>query len=216
MMFNTIHDLYVSQSFRTLRQVLMGERVGSDGYLRCEHCGEPIVSAYDCIAHHKIEVTTGNLNDINITLNPDNIMLVHHRCHNEIHNRFGRIIRKVYCVYGASRAGKSTYVESVREAGDLLIDLDRIWDCIGGRNSALNSVAFGVRDYLYQCILTRLGKWNNAYIVTTKPDKRVMDKLGAEYILIDTPKDVCLSRATTEEQRQWIEDWFNNPPLVGC
>lgn len=213
-MFSTIHDLYVSPEFRKLRALLMLERVGDDGQLRCGYCGKPIVKAYDCIAHHVNEVTTGNLNNVDITLNPDNIMLVHHACHNALHNRFGRIIRKVYCVYGASRAGKSTYVDSVRGEGDLLVDLDRIWECIGGRSSLLNSVAFGTRDYLYQCILNRLGKWSNAYIVTTRPDKRAMDKLGAEYVLIDTPKDVCLSRAVNDEQRKWIEDWFNNPPLV--
>ena len=215
MTFNTIHDLYVSSDFKKLRSLLMNERTSSkDGVLYCEHCNEPIVNKYDCIAHHKKEVTTANLNDINVTLNPDNIMLVHHRCHNAIHNRFGHVIRKVYCVYGSSRAGKSTYVDQVRGEGDLLVDLDRIWQCIGSRSKVLNPVAFGMRDYLYQCILNRLGNWANAYIVTTKPDKRTMDRLGAEYILIDTPKDVCLSRATTDEQRQWIEDWFANPPSV--
>ena len=213
-MYGTIHDLYVSPEFKKLRTFLMLERTGDDGHLRCEYCHKPIVKAYDCIAHHKKEVTTGNLNDVDVTLNSDNIMLVHHRCHNEIHNRFGRIIRKVYCVYGPSRAGKSTYVDGIIEQGDLLIDLDRIWECIGGRSRVLNPVAFSMRDHLYQCVLNRLGNWPNAYIVTTRPDKRVMDRLGAEYILIDTPKDVCLSRATTEEQRQWIADWFRNPPLV--
>lgn len=213
-MLTTIHDLYVSSEFKALRLVLMNERVSDDGLLRCEHCHKPIIKPYDCIAHHKKEVTTANLNDVNITLNPDNIALVHHACHNAIHNRFGRIIRKVYCVYGSSRAGKSTYVDSIKNDGDLIVDLDKIWFAIGGRNSLLNNVAFGVRDYLYQCILNRLGKWNNAYIVTTRPDKRVMDRLGAEYIFIDTPEDVCLSRATTDEQRKWITEWFSNPPII--
>lgn len=213
-MFRTIHDLYVSQEFRTLRQVLMNERTKEDGYLHCEYCDNPIVFPYDCIAHHKQEVTTNNLNDPSITLNPNNIQLVHHKCHNVIHNRFGRIIRKVYCVYGSSRAGKSFYVEKVRDAGDLIVDMDMIWQGIGGRNDSIKAVAFGVRDYLYGCILNRLGSWNNAYIVTTKPDKRAMDKLGAEYVFIDTPKRVCLERAETEDQKRWISDWFNNPPVI--
>lgn len=214
MRYGTIHDLYVSADFKRLRSVLMNERIGADGYLRCEYCHEPIVRAYDCIAHHVREVTTGNLNDVDVTLNPENIMLVHHRCHNVLHNRFGRIIRKVYCVYGPSRAGKSTWVEDVRGEGDLLVDMDRIWECIGGRSSLNNGVAFSMRDHLYQCILNRLGKWSNAYIVTTRPDVRAMDRLGAEYVLVDTPEDVCMSRATSDEQRQWIHDWFRNPPLM--
>lgn len=213
MMFNTLSEFYNSRKWRTFRDVVIGERL-RNGYTIDEVTGEPIVNAYDIILHHKTELTLSNVNDPFISFNPDNIMIVSHRTHNAIHKRFGRIIRKVYCVYGPSRAGKSTYVDGVKDEGDLIVDMDLIWQSLGGRTDSLKPVAFRIRDALYDAILCRLGAWNNAYIVTTKPDRRVMDKLGAEYILINTEKNICLSRAETEEQKIWIESWFDNPPLL--
>ena len=218
-MYNTIHDLYVSSDFKKLRQILMNERADhNSGLLLCEYCNKPIIRPYDCIAHHKIEVTTANLNDMSITLNPDNIMLVHHSCHNKIHKRFGRIIRKVYCVYGAPRAGKTTYVNAVKDNSDLVIDLDSIWQCIGDEKltkpDELKQVMFKVRDSLYECVLMRIGAWSNAYIITTKPDMRLIDKLGAELIYISADKETCLSRCVNDEWKQYVNAWFDNPPVI--
>ena len=80
---------YKSPEWEGLIKLLKIERVGNDGLLRCEHCGEPITRAYDCIAHHIKQLTPDNVDDYSISLNPDNIMLVHHKCHNAIHARFG-------------------------------------------------------------------------------------------------------------------------------
>ena len=196
--------------------MLMNERASSeDGVLYCEHCKKPIVKAYDCIAHHVVEVTQSNLHDMQVTLNPENIMLVHHACHNEIHKRFGRIIRKVYMVWGAPRAGKTTYVDSIKDNGDIVVDIDSIWQCIGDEEltkpNALKPVVFAMRDALYQCILTRLGAWANAYIITTRPDARLADKLGAELIYIPAERQECLSRCEKETWVQYVNDWFDNP-----
>lgn len=220
-MFNTIHDLYVSSDFKKLRSLLMHERVSvNDGILYCEYCHKPIVQSYDCIAHHKTEVTMGNLNDMAITLNPDNIMLVHHACHNEIHRRFGRIIRKVYMVWGAPRAGKTSYVHEAMDIGDMVVDIDSIWECLTTQDyklkpPALKPVVFAMRDKLYECILTRLGSWNNAYIITTRPDMRVADKLGAELIYIPSDREACLERCNGDIMwMKFVNDWFDNPPAV--
>lgn len=217
-MFRTIHDLYVSPDFRKLREGLMNERTSSeDGVLYCAHCHKPIVQKYDCIAHHVIEVTTGNLNDMSVTLNPENIQLVHHRCHNEIHRRFGRIIRKVYMVWGAPRAGKTTYVESVKDTGDMVVDIDAIWKSIGDgeleKPNALKPVVFSLRDAMYDAVLKRLGSWGNAYIITTRPDMRLCDKLGAELVYIPAEREECIQRCTTEAWRSYVEAWFDHPPL---
>lgn len=218
--YRTIHDLYVSADFRKLREMLMNERASSrDGVLYCEHCGKPIVQGYDCIAHHAIEVTAGNLNDMSVTLNPENIMLVHARCHNVIHKRFGRVIRKVYMIWGAPRAGKTTYVREVKNPDDIVVDMDRIWECIGDdgleKPSALKPVVFAMRDKLYETILMRLGSWSNAYIITTRPDMRLADKLGAELVFIPSDRETCLSRCANEAWIGYVNDWFDNPPVVG-
>lgn len=217
-MYRTIHDLYVSSEFKKLRAFLMHERANNEGLLLCEHCNKPIVKTYDCIAHHKIEVTMSNLQDSGITLNPDNIMLVHHACHNDIHNRFGRVIRKVYMVWGAPRSGKTTYVEDVKSNGDMVVDMDKIWQCLGDdgliKPNALKPVVFLLRDKMYECILTRMGSWANAYIITTRPDLRLADKLGAELIYIPAERETCLERCENEKWIDYVNDWFNNPPLI--
>lgn len=218
-MYRTIHDLYVSSEFKKLRAFLMHERTNEQGLLLCEHCHKPIVRPYDCIAHHKIEVTMSNLQDSNITLNPDNIMLVHHQCHNEIHNRFGRVIQKVYMVWGSPRCGKSTYVAHVKNKNDIVMDLDSIWECIGDKElnkpNGLKQIVFNIRDTLYQCILMRLGSWSNAYIITTKPDMRLADKLGCELIYIPSTREECLERCSNAQWIEYVNDWWNNPPLQG-
>lgn len=39
--------------------------------------------------------TDNNVNDYSISINPDNIMLIHHRCHNLIYQRFEGFKQKV-------------------------------------------------------------------------------------------------------------------------
>lgn len=215
-MFRTAHELYTSKEFRSLRLRLMNERAGADGLLMCEHCGKPIVRAYDCIAHHVEEVTAHNLNDMSVTLADGNIRLIHHKCHNEIHGRFGRKVRKVYMVWGAPRAGKNTFVESVRNAGDMVVDIDAIWVALGDKGlmkpDALKATVFRIRDAMYECVLMRTGGWENAYVITTRPDERLADRLGAELVFVEASEAECLERCADERWRGYVKDWFGNPP----
>ena len=217
-MFNTLHQFYNSKEWRYFREQVISERLSSDGFTIDEVTKQPIINAYDIILHHKIELTMANVNNYDISLNPDNIMIVSHATHNKIHKRFGRIIRKVYCVYGAPRAGKTTYVNTVKDSSDLVIDLDSIWQCIGDKNLSkpdeLKQVMFKVRDSLYECVLMRIGTWSNAYIITTKPDIRLIDKLGAELIYIPADKNTCLSRCANDEWKEYVNAWFDNPPSI--
>lgn len=48
----------------------------------CEKCGRVGQEV-----HHINHLTPFNLNDIDITINPDNLMLLCKGCHNEIHGR---------------------------------------------------------------------------------------------------------------------------------
>ena len=67
---------------------LKDQRADESGMITCAICGQSIVKKYDCIGHHKIELTEENVDDVNIALNPDNIDLIHFKCHNKVHNRF--------------------------------------------------------------------------------------------------------------------------------
>ena len=99
----TLETFYKTKEWENLLKVLKLERVNEDGVIICEHCHKPIVNAYDCIGHHSIFLTPQNINDINISLNPDLIQFVHHRCHNRIHNKLGRTRREVFVVYPPKR-----------------------------------------------------------------------------------------------------------------
>ena len=214
---------YKSKQWQKLLSVIKMERLDENGQIICAHCGKPIVNKYDCIGHHTIFLTEENVNDTDISLNPDLIQLVHHRCHNRIHDKLGYTKREIFLVYGSPLAGKSSYVDGIKEAGDLIIDIDRIWVCVSGcpmheKHPKLNSVVFGVRDLLMDFIKHRVGKWDNAYIVGGFPliseRERICRTLGAREIFIDTPKEICIERLKAcddrdqDEYMKYIEDWW--------
>lgn len=220
----SLFNFYRSKEWVSLLQVLKLERVDDTGNIICEHCGKPIVRAYDCIGHHKIHLTEENYTDSNISLNPDNIALVHHRCHNHIHNKLGYSQREVFLVYGSPLAGKSTWVNQVAQAGDLIVDIDSIWECVSGqaryvKPNRLKSVVFNVRDNLLESVRYRRGKWNNAYIIGGYPYKaereRLIAELGAREVFIHIDEAEAIRRLEEQTERdrlewiKYIEDWFN-------
>lgn len=203
--------------------VIKLERVNEDGQLICWHCGKPITDKYDVIGHHTIFLTEENVNDAEISLNPKLIQLVHHRCHNIIHNKLGYTKREIFLIYGSPLSGKSTYVSTVAEPGDLIVDIDRLWEAVSGlplhtKPPRLNAVVFGLRDKLMEMVRYRVGRWDNCYIVGGYPliseRERLCNELGAREIFIDVPKEVCLQRLQTcddrdvEKYREYIEEWF--------
>jgi len=170
----------------------------------CEHCGTPIIKKYDCIAHHRQELTEANVNDYDISLNKDNIALVHFKCHNEIHNRFGDRKMKVYIVFGSPRAGKTTFVKHTAGSKDIILDIDNLWQAISNnaryvKPKGLTRNIYGIRDCIIDQVKIRLGQWNNAYIITTSCNpielKGLKDRLNAELIHIEEEKEICLQRA---------------------
>lgn len=215
----TLDNFYDSKEWINLKNILIAERLNENGETICEYCEKPIVNKYDLIGHHKIELTEANVNDYKISLNPDNIMLIHFKCHNKIHERFEGFKQKVYLVYGSPCSGKSTWVHSVVNNDDLIVDIDNIWECICksdkyNKPNRLKANAFGIRDCLIDQIRTRTGMWRNAYIVGTYPLRsdrdRLCNLLNAKPIFINENKDICLERAKNNNWKQYIEDWFNN------
>lgn len=222
-MFGSLYDFYHSKEWRSLTKNLRIERTNDNGEVICEYCGKPILKAYDCIGHHKTELTEENVNDYQISLNPENIMLCHASCHNRIHDKFGRSSRMVYLVYGAPLSGKSTYVKDSMSDGDLVVDMDSIWQCVSGcdryiKPNRLRSVVFRVRDDLLDMIKYRFGKWSNAYVIggysLQSERERLMQELGAREVFIDTSKEECIERLAadserdTEEWLKYIDEWF--------
>lgn len=228
-MFNSLYDFYRSREWQSFRNVVIAERMQDDGFVHDEITGKPIVKAYDIILHHIEELTEENVNDYNVSLNPKNIQLVSHKTHNIIHNKLGHKMREVYLVYGAPLAGKSEWVSENMADGDLVVDLDNIWQCVSGcpryvHPNRLKAVVFKVRDILLDCVRYRNGKWSNAYVVggypLTSERERICKELGAREVFIDTEKETCLERvrdldeSLRKDYEGYVEDWFERwtPP----
>lgn len=229
-MYN-LETFYRSREWRSLLENLKLERVDDKGQIICEYCQKPITRAYDVIGHHKEHLTEENVNDFNISLNPANISFVHHRCHNFIHNKLGYSGRQVFVVYGAPLSGKTTWVKNNMSEGDMVVDMDSIWQCISGcdryiKPNRLKAVAFKVRDSLIDSIKYRYGKWKNAYVIGGYPyqseRERLCKELGAREIFIDVSKDECIDRLQASEDRnqdewrKYIDEWFERytPPMT--
>ena len=225
----TLDTFYRSKQWQKLLEVIKLDRTNEDGQIICWHCGKPIVNKYDCIGHHTIFLTEDNVNNADISLNPKLIQLVHHRCHNLIHNKLGYTKREIFLVYGSPLSGKSTYVKTVAEPGDLIIDINNIWSCVSGIDNTkppkLNAVVFGIRDRLLEMVKYRVGRWDNCYILGGYPliseRERLCKELGAREIFIDTPKEVCIQRLNESEDKnisdylKFIDEWWRkySPPV---
>jgi hypothetical protein len=223
-MYDSRFSFYRGKEWRDLLQQLKQERVNADGQIICEYCGKPIIKAYDMIGHHNIELDEENVNNYDISLNPNNISLVHHRCHNYIHNKLGYSIRQVFIVYGAPLSGKTTFVKDNANEGDLIIDIDSIWQCVSGlprynKPNRLKAIVFKVRDSLIECVKYRYGKWDNCYIIGGYPlqseRERLIKELGAREVFINASQSECMARLESiddgrdhDEWARYIADWF--------
>ena len=222
----TLDTFYRCDDWRKFRDIVIANRLTDDGLTICEYCGKPILKTYDIILHHSnVYLTEDNVNDVEISLNPDNIQLVHHSCHNKIHNKLGYIKKEIYLVYGSPFSGKTSYIDEVKNDGDLIVDIDSIWECVSGcdryiKPDSLKGIVFGVRDYLIDSIRVRRGSWNNAYIIGGYPliseRERMCKTLGCRLIYIDSTKEECLERLklsddsrNKENWEKYINDWWD-------
>ena len=225
--YKLLSDFYKSDEWTQLRRQLMLERTDPVKGLLCEQCGKPILKDIDCIGHHKREITPHNVNDVMISLNPSNVMLVHHQCHNQIHDRFGQWMpQKVFIVYGAPLSGKTTFVRESKGRRDIVLDMDELYKAITllpayDKPSELATNVFSLRDTIIDQIKTRTGKWQQAWIIGGYPlnaeRDRLAQQLGAELIYIEATEQQCMARlyADTDklpyrnEWQRFIQDWFS-------
>lgn len=192
---------------------------------KCNRCDFIAVTKEDwglLVGHHKTELTEENVHDTNISLNPTNIEIICLNCHNKDHRRFGhQNDKKVYIVYGPPLAGKTTAVKQMMRQGDLILDIDALWQAITYQTSYIkpNNCRFNVfkvRDSLLDQIKTRYGQWYDAYVIGGYPDKyereRLAKELGAELIYIEATKEECLQRLQNSNKppiwQKYIEDWW--------
>ncbi|OOM81777.1 hypothetical protein CLPUN_09610 [Clostridium puniceum] len=222
-----LQTFYASSKWRNFRLNLILERSKEHGGVICEKCGKLIVNPIDIHAHHKTELTTENVNDHNISLNPELIELICHDCHDKEHHRFGyKPPKKVYLVYGPPLSGKKTFVKENMERGDIVIDMDKLYEAVSMQrpydkpNNLLTNV-INIRTLLLDNIKTRYGKWYNAWIIGGYADKfkreRLAEGIGAELVYIEATKEECCARLNVDIDREhmiiewekYINEWFD-------
>lgn len=211
-----LKSFYASEKWINFRQLIIDSRA-VNGEVICEHCHKVIKTSKDIIAHHTTELTPENVDNVDISLNPEKIMLVHHDCHNEIHHRFGynNFEHGVFIVFGAPLSGKHTYVKQNIRRGDLVVDMDKLYEAISFMptfdkpGNLLMNVRI-VYNTLIDNIKTRCGKWNSAWVIGGYADKyqreRTANNLGAELIFCDVSKEECLRRLEYDDERQSRKD----------
>lgn len=210
-----LHAFYCSKPWRELAYTL---KVGAGG--RCARCSEIILDFGFLIGHHKILLTEENVDDPNVSLNPQHIEIICLDCHNAEHRRFGHS-KRVYIVWGSPLSGKTTAVRQMMQYGDIVLDIDALWQAVTMQpeyikpdNCRYN--LFALRDNLLDQIKTRYGQWYDAYVIGGYPDKyereRLQQNLGAELIQCDSTREECIARleqsGKPQAWKKYIDDWW--------
>lgn len=230
--YKSTYEFYRSEDWANCKEQVLHQRIKADGSIVCEHCGQIITKGFNpsannnsgaIVFHHTTFLNNYNVNDASVSINPDKIQIVHWRCHNEIHQRFGfsgtnnQVEKKVYLITGASCSGKTTYVRERIEANDVVVDIDDIWQMVSGQDryikpNALKPIVFKLRDELKELISRGTGTWRNAFIIESLPSKQDRDReankykaFNVEVITMDVSMDQCLLRLNTDPQGRDIK-----------
>ena len=222
--YKSTYDFYRGEDWKNCKDQVLLNRVKADGVVLCEHCGKPIIKGFNpsannnseaIVFHHKIYLNNLNVNDASISINPNNIQIVHWRCHNEIHQRFGFSgsnnipEKKVYLITGASCSGKTTFVKERIQENDIVIDIDDIWEMVSGQErytkpNSLKPIIFKIRDELKGLISRGTGTWRNAFIIESLPSKQDREReadrykaFNVEIVTMETSQEECLQRLHT-------------------
>lgn len=197
--YNNTAQFYKSEDWANCKATVLHSRL-KDGAIYCEYCHKLILKDFNpsannnagaIVYHHTIPLNNFNVNDASISINPAKIQIVHWACHNIIHNRFtagtnGQPEKKVYLITGPSCSGKSTYVKERLEPGDIVLDVDDIWEQVSGqprytKPNALKPIVFKIRDTIKDLISKGAGTWRNAFIIESLPSKADREREAERY-----------------------------------
>lgn len=127
----------------------------------------------------------------------------------------------LHVVIGAPCSGKTTFVNSNRAVGDIVIDLDAIAKALGsgvdhGASGMFLKVAQAARRAAIDEVMYRHA---SAWIIHTQPDELQMAEYkrhGALFHIIDPGAETCMQRAKSNGRPdgtgQAIKDWYATRP----
>ena len=116
---------------------------------------------------------------------------------------------KVECIIvcGPPGAGKSTYVASVMEKGDLILDVDALFRALSGfddrtKPEGLLIYVLAVRDAIIDNLAKGLLGPSKAYIImggeNNEARHEIATRLNAKVLVIPTPYGECIRRMTDQ------------------
>lgn len=127
----------------------------------------------------------------------------------------------VYLVCGAPCSGKSTWIAQHAKRGDVICDVDAIYSAISGQDAHdadlhVHEIALSLKERLLDAVRDRVG-FEDAYVTsivnTCEKIHADMERVMAdELVLIDTPYDVCMERASERPEyfKFLIQEWFSH------
>lgn len=201
---------YKTEGWRLAREAVLAR----DNFL-CQRCkGQGIMTPAN-IVHH-IE----RLEDVpEKGLDVDNLMSVCGKCHNILHPEKGILQkgeRKIEVILGYPASGKSTYVESVYEQGDIVLDLDRIITAITYREhhdrkgNILPTVQIA-NDIFTSTLVNIRSKgfsYGKLYVIRSRLSDKEYSALRAaraKFYWMDVDKKTCRKRLWDSGRRDVIE-----------
>lgn len=213
----------------------------------CERCGAPGKEV-----HHKKALTPANINDPEVVYGWNNLELLCTDCHIAEHEKKKNLKRgrpakecdvrisfdaagkpvpkgKIVIVWGAPASGKTTYAMEHMQHMDVIVDLDRIYECFAGstfrtdepqKRSDYLPYMLAVRDAVYKIALSREYGIGTTWIVAGLPSRADRETIktrfpGAQFVHMDADIETAMRRADADDARtdkayahKVIEDYF--------
>lgn len=238
--YSSLRDFYNGDDWSICKAQVLNDRA-RDGEVRCEYCGEIIAKSFNpnknnnagaMVFHHVIPLTKLNVNDASISINPANIQILHWKCHNKVHERFVggdlRADQKVYLITGAPCSGKTTFARERMSAGDIILDVDDIWQQVTGlpryvKPDKAKNIVLQTFEAQADMIKRRVGNWYQAFVIIGKQaalkadrQRKAQEIDATEVVIMDTTKDECLQRLAENpcgrdisEYSKYIKEYYD-------
>lgn len=214
--------LYHTSKWAKIRHLFLMEHP----LCECEYCIKNKTYWTANVVHHKIPHKGNEI----LFWDEANFMAMNKHCHDKYEAQLkvgGQHMKpNVYIIWGAPGSGKSTYVNSKKKYGDLVVDLDLINQALTLEYKTnipdnLVSTMIDIRNYIYTLISNNKILTNNIYVIAGLPilqqRKELFNMLKAtDLIFINKSKEECISnvmqdssRIDKDKQIIIINKWFD-------